>query len=139
MQILSLLSDILLLGATAGIALWCRLLARRLRAFNDLDSGLGGTIAALARQVDDLRSTIVDATRETEDGTARLEAALERADDRIGRMEMLLASLETLEEDAADRLLHDTHPSIHPSQPEETQPSFRASRGHMPGQTGRIA
>lgn len=105
MQILSLISDVLLLAATCGMALWCRVLTKRLKAFNDLDTGLGGTIAALKRQVDDLQTSLATATDNTRDRNVALDEVNARADDRIGRMEMLLTSLEDLEAETADRLL----------------------------------
>ncbi len=135
MQILGLFSDFLLLGATAGIALWCRVLARRLRAFDDADTGLGGTIAALSRQVAALEASLAAAAREAQTRAAALDAGVGRADDRIGRMEMLLTSLERLEEEAADRLLHDGRDGVPPYEPEALEPDFRASRSHVPGQT----
>lgn len=107
MQILGLISDVLLLAATCGMALWCRVLTKRLKAFNDLDTGLGGTIAALTQQVDDLQTSLGAATEHTRDRNVALEELNVRADDRIGRMEMLLTSLEDLEAETADRLLGD--------------------------------
>ncbi len=100
MMIIGLLSDILLLAATLGMAAWCRILKRRLEAFDDVDAGLGGKIAALSSQVDDLKASIAAAGERTEDHDTRLQAANAAADDRIGRMEMLLASLEDLEAEA---------------------------------------
>lgn len=120
MQILGLISDILLLAATCGMALWCRILTRRLKAFNDLDTGLGGTIAALTLQVDDLQKSIATATEHASDRGAALDDVNARADDRIGRMEMLLSSLEDLEAETADRLLADP-----PAEDSGFVPNFR--------------
>ncbi|SDY44799.1 hypothetical protein SAMN05444004_101466 [Jannaschia faecimaris] len=123
MQTLGFISDVLLLAATCGMALWCRTLARRLRAFNDLDAGHGGSIATLTLQVDDLKESITAATEQTDDRSALLKAANAQADDRIGRMEMLLASLEDLEDEAADRVLDNPIPER-----ADVLPSFKASR-----------
>ena len=136
MQILGLFSDLLLLCATAGMAFWCRLLTRRLRAFNDVDNGVGGSIAALTFQVDDLKASIVSSTRIIGERATQLDAASARADDRIGRMEMLLGSLEALEEEAADRLMREPHSAIEGPEPAGFQPSFRASRGPAVNRTG---
>lgn len=126
MQILTFISDVLLVAATLGMALWCRILSQRLKAFNDIDTGLGGTIAALSLQVDDLKASIASAAASAQgnDRSRILSAATEKADDRIGRMEMLLASLEDLEEEASDRLLRDPVPPVDI----EPMPSFRAAR-----------
>lgn len=129
MQILSLLSDILLIAATVGLAVWCRLLSNRLRAFNAADAGTEETIAALARRVDDLRTSIAAARIDTTGRDARIAELNAGADDRIGRMEMLLASLEDLEEESADRLLQ----AATPGEPTDDVPSFRASRSPAAG------
>ncbi|CTQ49088.1 hypothetical protein JDO7802_01098 [Jannaschia donghaensis] len=105
------------------MALWCRVLTKRLRAFNDVDSGLGGTIATLTKQVDDLKASIDTATECARDRADLLEQGNARADDRIGRMEMLLVSLEDLEGDVAEHLLQDEA-----SAQVDMLPSFRASR-----------
>jgi len=123
MQILGLISDVLLLAATGGMAIWCRTLSKKLRAFNDLDTGLGGTIATLTLQVDDLKASLAAATVQSKDRGASLELVIAQADDRIGRMEMLLASLDDLEAEAADRLLDPT-----PTDDVDCIPSFRAGR-----------
>jgi len=135
MQIFTLISDVLLVAATLGMALWCRILSQRLKVFNDIDTGLGGTIAALSLQVDDLKASIASAAASAQgDDRARiLSAATEKADDRIGRMEMLLASLEDLEEEASDRLLRDPVPPVGI----EPMPSFRAARTVDFGRGGR--
>jgi uncharacterized protein (DUF1778 family) len=135
MQILTFISDVLLVAATLGMALWCRVLSQRLKAFNDIDTGLGGTIAALSLQVDDLKASIASAAASAQgnDRSRILSAATEKADDRIGRMEMLLASLEDLEEEASDRLLRDPVPPVDI----EPMPSFRAARTIDFGRGGR--
>ncbi|SFJ42216.1 hypothetical protein [Jannaschia pohangensis] len=122
MPYLTLLSDLIFVAATVGMALWCRVLTKRLRAFNDLEKGLSGTIAAMSTQVDDLKASISAATAYRDDRLERLEAANSSADDRIGRMEMLMASLEELEQETADRLLSDAE--VMP----DSVPSFRAMR-----------
>ncbi|MGB3689097.1 MAG: hypothetical protein WBA02_07340 [Jannaschia helgolandensis] len=137
MQIFTFISDVLLVAATLGMALWCRILSQRLKAFNDIDTGLGGTIAALSLQVDDLKASIASAaasaSAQGDDRARILSAATEKADDRIGRMEMLLASLEDLEEEASDRLLRDPVPPVGI----EPMPSFRAARTVDFGRGGR--
>ncbi|MGB3553134.1 MAG: hypothetical protein WBA25_00675 [Jannaschia sp.] len=132
MTYLGLFSDILLLAATIGMALYCRLLSRRLRAFNDLDTGMGGSVAALSLQVDQLRGSIEAAHSEAGDRAAQLREGTAAADDRIGRLEMLLAGLEDIEDDVAPTASV-TEPS--PERP-IAMPSFRAVRN---GTEGRFA
>ncbi|CTQ33246.1 hypothetical protein [Jannaschia rubra] len=104
MQIFSLLSDILLLSATLGMALWCHLLTRRLRGFDDAEKGPGAAIADLKVQVDALAERVAATTRATDAAAESLRAAIVAADDRTGRMEMLMISLGDLEDRGAERL-----------------------------------
>lgn len=133
MQTLSLLSDLLLIGATLGLAAWCRLLSRRLRAADDAGAAPAapsidaGAVDALAAKLAALEGALAAASGRLSDHAARVAEANAQADDRIGRMEMLLASLEDLEEESADRLLQDAERSRDPA-PAEPLPSFRANR-----------
>lgn len=94
MTLLPLVSDLFLLTATVALAIHLRLLVRRLGAERPAAPDLGPEIAALGRQVDDLMTT----TNGTLDRAAAISATLEqnlaRADDRIGRLGMLIASAE---------------------------------------------
>ncbi|MEM7487491.1 MAG: hypothetical protein AAF390_00040 [Pseudomonadota bacterium] len=124
MTLVPLLSDLLLLLATVALAAYCWRLAKRLQSFNDVDSGLGGAIAALSLQVDDLKATLKTAMDESESAGTALDMATDRANDSIGRLEMLIAAAE------------DVAPS-----PSETPPpaedvvQFRARRGEPGGAT----
>ncbi|MDM7457942.1 MAG: hypothetical protein P3W94_000980 [Paracoccus sp. (in: a-proteobacteria)] len=57
MNIEHLLQGALLL-ASLGLAVFCVILARRLRRLNDLETGLGGAIAVMAVEVDRLEQAI---------------------------------------------------------------------------------
>lgn len=132
MPFLGLISDVLLLAATLGMAFYCRLLSGRLRAFNDLDNGIGGTIAALSLQVDEMKASIEAVHIETDGHSDRLRAQIMAADDRIGRLEVLLAGLEDIEAEAAvriDNIEHDLEPIA--------IPAFRPSRPANEGEFTR--
>lgn len=122
MQILGLISDILLLGATGGMAVWCIVLSRRQASANDLDSKLRETIAGLELRVEGLKAECAEATARTAQREISLNTLIVTADDRIGRLEILLASLDDLEAEAANRLQSAT------PEPGSPLPSFRASR-----------
>ncbi|TFL18441.1 hypothetical protein [Jannaschia formosa] len=122
MTILTLLSDLLLLVATGGLAAWCLVLSRRLRAFDEADSGVGSSVAALSEEIAALKSAVAEVHAETDAKAAALAAQIEKADDRIGRLELLLAGLEDMEADLEDRL------DAPPPAPEDVVPTFRASR-----------
>ncbi|MEO0859491.1 MAG: hypothetical protein AAFY65_02675 [Pseudomonadota bacterium] len=122
MIILSLISDIFLVAATLGLAGYCMVLSRKLKAFNDVDTGVGGAIATLSMQVDRLEQSLKEAEADAEDRQGKLTQALAAADDRIGKLDVLLASLDDVETDYDD---------VDPPEPAQTSaalPSFRATR-----------
>lgn len=103
MTFLPLVSDFLLLGATAAVALWCRALARRPDTAAAAGADLQSAIAAMKAELSDLRASMAAMKRGDGEEAARLKAEIDRADDRIGKMEMLLGSLEAIEEDLGAR------------------------------------
>lgn len=125
MLILGLLSDLLLLGATLGMAVYCRTLSKRLRAFNDIDHGIGGTVATMSLQVDELKRSIDAAHADADERAEQLRQKISQADDRIGRLEMLLAGLEDIEAEI-DPEMHATAQEVS----DEIIPSFRAVRSN---------
>lgn len=100
---MQLISDILLALAALGAGLYCFVLARRLKRFNQLENGMGGAIAVLSAQVDDMTRAI-DRARETAVTSERQLAALtERAEKGAEKLELLLASLHDLPDEAKPR------------------------------------
>ena len=51
---MELIADILLIAGALGAGLYCIVLSRRLNRFTDLEKGVGGAIAVLSAQVDDM-------------------------------------------------------------------------------------
>jgi len=90
---MEMLADALLIMGAAGAALYCRILAKRLGALKNLDSGLGAAIAALSRQVDELRGSIEQARAASGEQTRSLSQLTARAEMAAGRLELLLAAL----------------------------------------------
>ncbi len=90
---MELIADVLLISGAVGAAFYCHVLAKRLGALKDLDSGLGAAIAALSRQVDELRGSLEAAKSATGDQTRSLSQLTARAEMAAGRLELLLASL----------------------------------------------
>ena len=90
---MELIADALLIAGALGAALYCRALGGRLAKLRDLDSGLGAAIAALSRQVDELRASL-ETVKDVSGGQTRELAQLAaRAEMAAGRLELLLASL----------------------------------------------
>ncbi|AXC49034.1 hypothetical protein DRW48_04420 [Paracoccus suum] len=65
--------------ACVALAIYCAVLARRLRRLNDLESGLGGAIAVMTSEVSRLEAALAQTRREAAGAGAQLAAAVENA------------------------------------------------------------
>jgi hypothetical protein len=90
---MELIADVLLIAGAIGAAVYCRTLGRRLGALASLDSGVGAAIAALSRQVDELRASVETARNASGDQARETAQLTARAEMAAGRLELLLASL----------------------------------------------
>ena len=95
-------SDILLIAGSLGLAVYCWVLSRRLRALGRSDAGLGATIAALSERVEALTRTTQAATAEAESAAGRLAALIEEADRHEGELSVILAGLTDMDDYAAE-------------------------------------
>ncbi len=93
---MGLIADIFLLAAALGAAFYCFVLARRLNRFTDLEKGVGGAIAALSAQVDDMTRTLKSAQGAASASASSLGALTGRAEDAARRLELLVASMHDL-------------------------------------------
>lgn len=95
-QIMQMASDILLGAGAFGAAMYCFVLARRLKKFNNLENGVGGAVAVLSAQVDDMTRTLDQARKAAAHSSATLTALTERAEDAARKLELMMASLHDL-------------------------------------------
>lgn len=108
---MDLIADILLAAGAIGAGIYCFVLGRRLNRFNDLEKGVGGAVAVLSAQVDDLTKTL-EAAQTTASGSAQTLVDLAaRADSVSQKLELQMASL------------HDIAPAPPPRAAEERQPA----------------
>lgn len=104
---MDLIADILLAAGAFGAAVYCLVLAGRLNRFNQLENGMGGAIAVLSAQVDDMTRALESAQAAAVQSSAALEGQTLRAEQAAERLSLLLASLHDLPEEtdpAARRL-----------------------------------
>ncbi len=104
---MDLIADTLMGAGALGAGLYCLILSRRLNRFNQLEGGMGGAIAVLSAQVDDMTRAL-ELARGTAGETARtLTDLTERSEQSARRLELLIASLHDLPEpkSAAERRL----------------------------------
>ena len=95
---MELVADILLVAGALGAGFYCFVLARRLNRFNDLEKGVGGAVAVLSAQVDDLNKTLNAARLASDGSNTALTELTNRAETVAGRLELMMASLHDIPE-----------------------------------------
>ena len=95
---MELIADVLLASGAFGAAIYCFVLQRRLKKLTQLENGMGGAIAVLSAQVDDLSRALGAAQGAANLSTERLEELTTRADNTATRLELLVSSLHDLPE-----------------------------------------
>lgn len=100
---MEMLSDLLLAAGAFAAAIYCQILSGRLKRFNALESGMGGAIAVLSAQVDDMTRALNAAQRQSQKSSEGLAALVERGDAAAARLELLMASLHDLPDDEAGK------------------------------------
>lgn len=93
---MEMIADILLIAGAAGAAFYCIVLSRRLNRFNNLEQGMGGAIAVLSAQVDDMTKALNQAQGSAHGSAESLERLTDRAEDVAKRLELLVASMHDL-------------------------------------------
>jgi hypothetical protein len=93
---MAMIADILLAAGALGAGFYCHVLARRLRRFTDLEKGVGGAVAVLSVQVDDLTKSVQQAQSAAAESVTTLSTVSERAEKAARHLELLVASLHDL-------------------------------------------
>jgi hypothetical protein len=88
-----IIADILMITGAISVAVYCIVLAKRLSRFTDLEKGVGGAIAVLSAQVDDMTKMLTRAQKTAAGSAVKLEGTTARAEDATKRLELLIASL----------------------------------------------
>ena len=97
------IADILLVAGALGAGFYCYVLSRRLRRFTDLEKGVGGAVAVLSAQVDDLTKTLGQAQMTARTSVGTLDEVSTRAEAAGRRLELLVASLHDLPDPAGQK------------------------------------
>ena len=95
---MKLIADFLMIAGTFGAAIYCCVLATRLKRFSTLETGMGGAIAVLSAQVDDMTRALDKASVAAKGSASSLEALTGRSELAAAKLELLLASLHDLPE-----------------------------------------
>lgn len=121
---MTLVADILLAAGAIAAAFYCFILGRRLRRFNDLEKGVGGAVAVLSAQVDDLDKSLASARNSAQISSEALLGLVERAEDVRRQLELQMAAL------------HDIvpTPAANSAPPPPAQPAAEAASEEVPPQ-----
>ncbi len=109
---MAMIADILMIAGALGAAFYCMVLSRRLRRFSDLEKGVGGAVAVLSMQVDDMNKSIRQAEKSAVESAARLNELTARSEDAARRLELMFAAM------------HDLPPSKASAAPEAVKPAM---------------
>lgn len=123
---MDLISDILLMAGSFGAAIYCYVLSARLKKFTTLESGMGGAIAVLSAQVDDMTRALEKARGAANGSAESLEALTLRGETVARKLELLVASLHDLPDPA------EPHPAATAEEPAEEERRLRFVRRRSP-------
>jgi hypothetical protein len=97
---LSLAADLLIVAASGAAAVYCWVLSRRLSRLTRFDSGIGGAIAVLSAQVDEMKAALTEARAGTEGAGHQLQDLVRQAREIAGELELMIASCHDFAEQA---------------------------------------
>ncbi|WP_299047524.1 hypothetical protein [uncultured Tateyamaria sp.] len=121
---MDLIADIFLAAGALGAGFYCFVLGRRLNRFNNLEKGVGGAVAVLSAQVDDLTKTLEAAQRTAAESAETLSDTTQRAAEMARRLELQMAALH----DVPAASLPDPVAPPPPEPQEPTEPIFTRRR-----------
>lgn len=98
---MALIADILFVAGALGAGFYCFVLSRRLARFADLETGMGGAIAVLSAQIEDMTRSLKDAQKAAGGSSDELAALTERAEQAARRLDLHIAALHDIEGPAA--------------------------------------
>lgn len=110
---MELIADVLMSAGAFGAAIYCYVLAGRLKKFTTLETGMGGAIAVLSAQVDDMTRALEKARGAATGSATGLEALVFRAEGVAAKLELMVAAMHDLP----------APPPARTAQPEEDGPS----------------
>lgn len=124
---MELIADVLLAAGALGAGLYCLVLGHRLNRFNDLEKGVGGAVAVLSAQVDDLTKTLSAAQTTAAQSAQTLTDLTQRAENMSRKLELQMASLHDVP-DVPQAPAAAPQPAA-PMAPSASEPMFVRHRG----------
>ncbi|MBK0325907.1 hypothetical protein I5535_01230 [Rhodobacteraceae bacterium F11138] len=127
---MELIADILMVAGALGAGFYCFVLARRLNRFNNLEQGVGGAVAVLSAQVDDLNKTLVAARDAADTSNASLTELTGRAESVAARLELMMASMHDMPEPQPEPEVEGVE-AVQTAEPQPEQPTVATKAGPM--------
>lgn len=125
---MELIADILLVAGAMSAAFYCLVLSRRLKRFNSLEQGVGGAVAVLSSQVDDLNKSLTVAQATAANSAQTLTELTTRAEAMSKQLELQMASLHDIPTQPVEPDQRTSDPSAEqrdvPSAKSPAQPMF---------------
>lgn len=98
--ILSYGADILIIFASLGAMAYCMILSRRLSRLTSFDKGLGGAIAVMSSQVDEMKAALREAKSGSDGAGNQLTDLVHQAREISSELEMMIAACHDFAEEA---------------------------------------
>lgn len=121
---MQLIADFLMAAGAFGAAVYCYILARKLNKFQTLESGMGGAIAVLSAQVDDMTRALDEARGAANSQAGSLAELTRRGESVAARLELTLATMHDLPDTS------DSRGSAMETETQEKRLRFVRRRGH---------
>lgn len=93
-------SDILIIFASLGAMAYCMVLSRRLSRLTSFDKGLGGAIAVMSSQVDEMKAALKEAKSGSDGAGTQLNDLVHQAREISAELEMMIAACHDFAEEA---------------------------------------
>lgn len=100
MAYVSIAADLLMIAASAGAAIYCIVLSRRLARLTSFDKGIGGAIAVLSAQVDEMKAALAQARLGSDGVSHQLHDQLRQAREISAELELMIAACHDFAEEA---------------------------------------
>lgn len=124
---MDLVADVLLFAGAFGAAVYCHVLSARVRNLQTLESGMGGAIAVLSAQVDEMTRTLAAARDAASGQLSELKATTGRGEAAAARLEVILSALHDIPQATPD-----AGPARQPSRTQPPARRLRVTRSRAP-------
>lgn len=95
-------ADLILMAASLGAAVYCMILSRRLSRLGSFDKGIGGAIAVLSAQVEEMKTALHEAKTGSDGAERQLGDLVRQAREISAELEMMIAACHDVVEVADD-------------------------------------